>query len=61
MIKDNIINKKNTYNPLNDPNSMINFLIRDRELMKVKGLQDTKEYADLERVIQETIRQYKQS
>lgn len=54
-------NKNDTYNPLNDPNSLINFLIRDREMMKVKGMQDTKEYADLCKIINDTIRQYKQS
>ena len=51
--------QNNNYNPLNDPSSLINFLIRDRELMKVKGMQDTKEYRDLCKIIDDTIRQYK--
>lgn len=49
----------NNYNPLNDPNSAINFLIKERELMKVKGEQDTKEFHDLCKIIDDTIRQYK--
>ena len=51
--------QSNKYNPLNDPNSAINFLIKERELMKVKGQQDTKEFHDLCKIIDDTMRQYK--
>lgn len=51
--------KKKTYNPLNDPNSAINFLIREREMMRVSGKSDTREYRDLCKTIEDNLKRYK--
>lgn len=52
-------NNDKSYDPKNDPNSVINFLIREREMLKVRGKTDTREYRDLCKIINENLRRYK--
>ena len=59
MEKTDNSNQNNKYNPLKDPNALIFFLIKERELMKVKGEQNSQAYIDLVKIIDDTMKQYK--
>ena len=47
------------YSPLDNPESGINFLIREKMMLKAKGKTDSREYQDLCKIIQDNLKSYK--